>query len=273
VLVVGEVALATMLLVAAGLLAQSYTGLNQVNPGFDPDGVMTMAMTLPESRYHEIETRDRFYEQVLARTMALPGVASAGFVNTLPFSTYDDGTTHHVRWRAANPAATPSCHFASSAIATSRRCAFPRSAAACSIAATRATALPWRSSIKCSRIGTSPIDRPSANASYDDNAWGRLQLERRGEPDPWLTIVGIVGDVRHSNLSDTVQPELYLPMSQAAPAMMMLAARTSARPEDLTAPIRDAIRAIDPAQPVITSRRSTRWWPNRWSCSASPPRR
>jgi putative ABC transport system permease protein len=86
---------------------------------------------------------------------------------------------------------------------------------------------------------------------YDESVWSRFAPKSlAADYTPWLTIVGIVGDVRHSNLWDTVRPEVYLPMSQAAPTIMMLAARTSARPEDLTAQIRDAIRAIDPAQPV-----------------------
>jgi putative ABC transport system permease protein len=66
----------------------------------------------------------------------------------------------------------------------------------------------------------------------------------------WLTVVGVIGDVRHSALTHDPEPEIYVPMSQATPAMMMLAARTVLRPEDLTGPIRAAILDIDPAQPV-----------------------
>jgi putative ABC transport system permease protein len=255
VLVVGEVALATTLLVAAGLLARSYTGLSQVNPGFDPDGVMTMAMTLPESRYHEIETRDRFYEQVLARTMALPGVASAGFVNTLPFSTYDDGTTITV-----DGAPVPqSGHdpVVSFRVVSDRYFETMRIPA---IGGRMFDRRDTRNGALVAIVNQVFANRHFADRSaigqrfVDENVWSRLDedaLSRlSGEQQPWLTIVGIVGDVRHSNLWDSVRPEIYLPMSQAAPERMMLAARTSARPEDLTAPIRDAIRAIDPAQPV-----------------------
>ena len=249
VLVVGEVALATTLLVAAGLLARSYTGLSQVNPGFDPDGVMTMAMTLPESRYPEIATRDRFYEQVLARTMALPGVVSAGFVNMLPFSTYDDGTAITIDGAPAPPPGrAPVVSFR---VVSDRYFETMRIPA---IGGRMFDRRDTRDGAPVAIVNQVFAHRHFADRSaigqriHDDNAWGRNWV--RGEPDPWLTIVGIVGDVRHSNLWDTVRPEVYLPMSQAAPGMMMLAARTSARPEDLTAPIRDAIRAIDPAQPV-----------------------
>ncbi|OFW39648.1 MAG: hypothetical protein A3J29_17420 [Acidobacteria bacterium RIFCSPLOWO2_12_FULL_67_14b] len=255
VLVVGEVALATMLLVAAGLLARSYTGLNQVNPGFDPGGVMTMAMTLPASRYHEIETRDRFYEQVLARTMALPGVASAGLVNTLPFSTYDDGTS--IKFDGA-PAPQPGREPVVSFRVVSDR--YFETMRIPAIGGRLFDRRDTRGGALVAIVNQVFAHRHFADRSAigqriaDDNVWSRLDEDTRsrlgGDQTPWLTIVGIVGDVRHSNLSDALRPEVYVPMSQAAPAMMMLAARTSARPQDLTAPIRDAIRAIDPAQPV-----------------------
>jgi len=253
VLVVGEVALATTLLVAAVLLARSYTGLSQVNPGFDPDGVMTMAMSLPESRYPEIETRDRFYEQVLARTMALPGVASAGFVNMLPFSTYDIGTNITVdgapapepgRDRVTAFRVVSDRYFETMRIpAIGGRMFDRRDTRDAPLVAIINQVLAHRYFADRSAIGQRLID---------NEAWSRLPrgTVHAGTPTPWLTIVGIVGDVRHSNLWDTVPPQVYLPMSQAAEGMMMLAARTPARPEDLTAPIRDAIRAIDPAQPV-----------------------
>ena len=252
VLVVAEVALATMLLVAAGLLARSYTGLHQVNPGFDPDGVMTMAMTLPESRYREIETRDRFYEQVLARTMALPGVASAGFVNTLPFSTYDDGTTITFDGAPAPPSGRdPVVSFR---VVSDRYFETMRIPA---IGGRMFDRRDTRNGALVAIVNQVFAHRHFADRSaigqriYDESVWSRFAPKSlAADYTPWLTIVGIVGDVRHSNLWDTVRPEVYLPMSQAAPAIMMLAARTSARPEDLTAPIRDAIRAIDPTQPV-----------------------
>ena len=252
VLVVAEVALATMLLVAAGLLARSYTGLHQVNPGFDPDGVMTMAMTLPESRYREIETRDRFYEQVLARTMALPGVASAGFVNTLPFSTYDDGTTITFDGAPAPPSGRdPVVSFR---VVSDRYFETMRIPA---IGGRMFDRRDTRNGALVAIVNQVFAHRHFADRSaigqriYDESVWSRFAPKSlAADYTPWLTIVGIVGEVRHSNLWDTVRPEVYLPMSQAAPAIMMLAARTSARPEDLTAPIRDAIRAIDPTQPV-----------------------
>ena len=194
VLVVGEVALATTLLVAAGLLARSYTGLSQVNPGFEPDGVMTMAMTLPESRYPEIATRDRFYEQVLARTMALPGVASAGFVNMLPFSTYNDGTSITIDGAPAPPPGRdPVVSFR---VVSDRYFETMRIPA---ISGRLFDRRDTRDGAPVAIVNQVFARRHFADRSaigqriLDDNGWGRNW--HRGEPDPWLTIVGIVGDV------------------------------------------------------------------------------
>jgi putative ABC transport system permease protein len=67
---------------------------------------------------------------------------------------------------------------------------------------------------------------------------------------PWLTIVGVIGNVLHSALTETPQPEVYVPLAQSPGAMMMLAVRTAGRPEDATASIRGVVQAIDGAQPV-----------------------
>ena len=95
-LVVAEVALSTLLLVGAGLLVRSYSGVQHVDPGFDPGGVLTMTMTLPDDKYRETDQRRQFYDETIERVERLSGVRSAGFVNVLPFSTYDRDTRFRV---------------------------------------------------------------------------------------------------------------------------------------------------------------------------------
>jgi putative ABC transport system permease protein len=70
------------------------------------------------------------------------------------------------------------------------------------------------------------------------------------EDAPWATIVGVVGDVHHAQLSRAPDPEVYVPLAQAPPALLMLAVRTDGRPEEQAASVRAAIQAVDPAQPV-----------------------
>jgi putative ABC transport system permease protein len=72
----------------------------------------------------------------------------------------------------------------------------------------------------------------------------------REQDSPWITVVGVVGDVHHSQLTESPDPEIYLPMAQAPASMMMLAVRSDQRPEDLIRAVRTEINAVDPAQPV-----------------------
>jgi putative ABC transport system permease protein len=240
-LVVAEVALATVLLVVAGLLARSYSGLNRVDPGFVPAGVMTMAMTLPEYQYGDATSRRQFYDRLMERVEAVPGVSAAGLVNVLPFSTYNRGVRITIDGAPApQPGREPS---ASLRIASAR---YPETM--------RIPIVSGRFFDARDTTDGAPVAVVNQTLARDylgdGDAIGRRIRTGHAEA-PWLTIVGVIGDVRHSSLTVLPEPEVYVPMAQSAPAMMMLAARTSARAEDLTAPIRDAIRSIDPAQPVF----------------------
>jgi predicted permease len=93
------------------------------------------------------------------------------------------------------------------------------------------------------------VNETLARQHFGDAAVGR-RLRLGAADSPWLTIVGVVGDVRHDALTETPDPEVYVPLAQAPPAMMMLAARTILRPQELTASIRAAVLAIDSAQPI-----------------------
>jgi len=239
-LVVAEVALATVLLVTAGLLVRSYSGLNRVSPGFEPSGVMTMAMTLPEYKYADGVARRQFYDELLSSVEGLPAVSAVGLVNVLPFSTYDRGTRITIDGAPApEPGREPSAGL---------RIASARYHEAMGIPLVEGRFFGGSDTPDSAPVAI--VNRLAARRYFD----GRSPLGRRvrlGSADaPWLTIVGVIGDVRHWALTQDAQPEIYLPMSQTTPSMMMLAARTMLRPEDLTAPIRAAIHAIDPTQPV-----------------------
>lgn len=240
-LVVAEVALATVLLVVAGLLARSYDGLQRVSPGFEPSGVMTLAMTLPEYQYENASSRRLFFDELITRVEGMPGVSAAGLVNVLPFSTYDRGTRITIDGaRAPEPGREPS---AALRITSSRY-----------YEAMRIPLLAGRIFDGRDVAGGAPVaivNQALAKRHLGERSplGGRIRLGA-GEA-PWVTIVGVVGDVRHSSLTEDPQSEVHVPMSQTTPQMMMLAARTVMRPEDLTTAIREAIRTIDPAQPVF----------------------
>lgn len=240
-LVVAEVTLSTLLLIGAGLLVRSYSGVQRVNPGFDPAGVLTMMMTLPDDKYPETYQRRQFYDEAIDRLERLGGVRSAGFVNVLPFSTYDGGTRLTIDGAPTpEPGREPSVSY---------RIASPHYHAAMRIPLVEG---------RFFDSGDSAEGRPVAlvnQALARRYLGGRSAVGRRVRLDaaadaPWLTIVGVIGDVHHSALTDDPDPEVYVPLAQAPNAMMMLAIRSETRPEDLIRAVRAEIQAIDPAQPV-----------------------
>ena len=240
-LIVAEVALATVLVVGAGLLARSYASLRAVDPGFTAAGLLTMAMTLPEERYSTDADRRRFYEAVSERVQTIAGIESVGFVNALPFSTYDSGTRVEID-------GVPTAHGRD--LFTAFRVISPGYFSTMSIPVARGR-------------GFTADDRPdgrhvaAVNEAFvrryidGDPVGRRVRVGTEETGEPWLTIVGVVGDVHHSQLTESPGPQLYVPLAQSAPPTMMLAVRAARPPEDLAPIIRAEIAAVDPGQPVF----------------------
>ena len=243
VLVVSEIALATLLVIAAALLARSHAALGRVDPGFRSDRVLSLATSLPADRYPDATRRTQFYESLVQRLSTAAGIESAGLVNVLPFSTYDRGTRFVVDGgdapsRGDEPAA--SFRIASPGYFTTL--GIPLHAGrlfdARDRAASERVALVNRRFVERYLGAGEPLGRRVRLATTDPSA-------------PWITIVGVIGDVHHSQLTGPPDPELYLPLSQAAQtAMMMLAVRTDGDPEAFIPLVRAEILALDPLQPV-----------------------
>ena len=240
-LVVAEVALSTLLLIGAGLLVRSYSGVQHVDPGFDPADVLTMTMTLPEDKYREPDQRRQFYNEAIDRLDRLGGVRSAGFVNVLPFSTYDGGTRLTV-----DGVPTPELGREPSA---SYRIASPRYHATMRIPLIEGRFFDSRDSAKGAPVALVNQTLARRYLGGQSAVGRRVKLDSDADA-PWLTIVGVIGDVHHSALTDDPDPEVYVPLAQAPVAMMMLAIRSETRPEDFIRAVRAEIQAIDPAQPV-----------------------
>jgi putative ABC transport system permease protein len=240
-LVIAEVALSTVLLVGAGLLVRSYQNLQRLTPGFEAGGVLTMALTLPDYRYQSAESRRQFFSHAVERIERLPGVRSASFVNTLPFSTYNRGGSFLIDGQPAPQAGRePAADHRVITTAYFRTLAIP-------VVAGR----PFDESDRAGGAPVAIVNRALVRTFFAgrDPIGSRLRIGT--SPDqPWLTIVGVVGDVHHAQLSTAPAPEIYRPYTQAPAAMMMLAARVDGDPAALAAAARAEIQAIDPAQPV-----------------------
>ena len=248
VLVAGNVAMAAVLLAGSGVLVRSVTRLLAVEPGFRPDGVLTMRLWAGGERFTQGETPQQiatavaFYDDVLTRVRALPGVIAASSVTTLPLGGDIDGFGFHVAGRlTANPADAPS---ADRFVVTSDYFA------TMGIPLLRGRLIDARDGSQAERVVL--INREAADTMFaGEDPIGR-QVMIGPSTAPPRTIVGIVGDVRHQGLDRPLALQVYVPQAQWvwAETLMTLVVRTTGEPTALAAAVRGVVRDIDPAQPV-----------------------
>jgi putative ABC transport system permease protein len=205
------------------------------------DGVLTLTVSLPEYNYPDDSARLRFFEQTIERVERLPGVGSAGWVNVLPFSTYDNGTRLRVDGAPApEPGREPGVAF---------RVVSPRYFETLRTPLVEGRSIDARDTADGARVAV--VNRALASRYLaEGSSIGRRVRIGSAADAPWLTIVGVVGNVHHSELTERPDPAVYLPMAQAPQTMMMLAIRTDGPPQDLIAAVRAEMRAIDAAQPL-----------------------
>ncbi len=235
-LVVAEVALALVLLIGAGLLVKSYLGLRAVDPGFEPGQVMTMTVDLPATKYPTALTLNAFYDRVLQSLAALPNVRASGAVNWLPLGNYlirgdlvaEGGTGKG--W-ATKVSVSPG-YFQAMGIRLIAGRVFSDD--------DNATA-----------SGVVILSESVARRIWPgENAIGkRLSVESNPQPRDWLTVVGIVAEVRQSGLTEAVVPAVYQPYQQVSRPLfldhMTFAIRTSGNPVDLAPMMRTVLRDLD----------------------------
>ena len=241
VLVVAEVALALVLLTGAGLLLKSFVRLENVNPGFNPDHVLTAEISLPKLRYPDKQSQINFFNELERRVRNLPGVKYAGFTWILPMSGINSDSSFEIEGRpmdAAHPGPDEELRLVSADYF-------------------RALEMPllkgrfFNAADKLDAPGVVMINQALAHKYWpNDNPIGkRIRVPTREGP-VWATIIGIVGDVHHRGLDQPVQPEWYAPLTQGPYPSMILAVRCSQDPTSLTSAIRREVQAIDPAQPI-----------------------
>ena len=243
-LVVAEVALALVLLVGAGLLIKSFYRLQQVDPGFNPEGVLTLKVSLPAARYSEDDRITAFYDEALNRIKELPGVESAASVSFSPLSntTFYLGFTAE-GWPPRNPSELPSAQF---------RMASPDYFAVMQIPINRGRGFTEEDRKQSSPVAVINAEMAQRHFAGEDPVGKRLSLRvALGEGEPaWREIVGVVGDVKHFGLDAEVRPEIYVPYAQQPTSAMTMVVRAAVDPAGLTGAVRDEIKAIDKDLPV-----------------------
>lgn len=241
-LVVSEVALALTLLVVAGLLIRSFVRLQDVQPGFDAKNVLTMQMSLPQTRYPDEQKQAAFFQQLLPRIEALPNVAAAGVVNSLPLSGQGAGISFQI---AGAPPAAPGEQLESQ-----YRVASPNYFRAMNIPLLKGRLFTDRDDL--SAPGVAIINQAMAKRFFPNEEPLGKRVGFGGGPF-WCEIVGIVGDVRHYKLASEPQPEVYLTNAQDPWRFMTLVVRTT-NDGNIIGRVREEILAIDKDQPVYNIR-------------------
>ena len=247
-LVGANVAMAVVLLVGSGLLMRSLTSLLAVRPGFETSSVLTMRVSLSGTDYQdEDETKAiaktvSFYDNVLSRVRALPGVASAAGVTTLPLGGDVDGFGLHLASKPlANPEAAPSAD---------RFVVTPGYFDVLSMKAKRGRLLADRDTQDAAPVVV-VNERLVRELFPQADALGQQIILGPATAKP-RTIVGVVGDVAHHGLDRKPGYQVYVPQTQWAWAegTLTLVVRAAGDPAALAQPIRRIVREVDPRQPI-----------------------
>ena len=251
-LVAAEVALASMLIVTAVVLAQSFAHLQAVDPGFRSERLLTARLSLPRSRYPRAEHSARFVEALRPRLLALPGVEDAAAVNVIPLNNYR-ATAYLWPAELASPAPEERTNAQYRMISPSY---------------VRTFALPLiagRSFDDHDIAGSEPvvlISRTLAQRYWTiPGAVGKSVIMEDSPVQRRARVVGVVGDVKHYGLEAQVTPDVYSPIPQVPDATvqylnnnMYWGVRTTGDPAALKDAFRRALREIDPDVPASALR-------------------
>jgi predicted permease len=243
-IVVAEVALAVTLLAGAGLLLHSFARLLSVDPGFRPQGVLSMKLALPGSTYDSTRIR-AFMQSLEERARAIPGVSVVGIGSHLPLDNSSYGFTFKIRGRPVlRESDEPSAEV--------------RTVSAGFFDALGMQVVRGR--------GISIDDRPGSrrvlvvNRAFAKKFFGNenpigheIELGWGEDPDgATREIVGVVGDVRSAALADAPEPFVYAPMTQTPFSSLSILVRTNVSPATLTTPLRNIVGALDREVPVYS---------------------
>jgi len=241
-LVIAEMALALVLLVGAGLMLRSFARLLESNPGYNPEGVLTLAVPLPASMPDERVVD--LYDRLLERTEGLPGVNAVGAISQLPLSgTYSSGTT-----RVDVSEVLPEDQWF---VEADRRSVSPDYFRAMGVQVVQGRAFTTADRADAPLVAI--VDERFVQRFWpDQDPIGRRVSINFGDSGPmWREVVGVIAHPKHYNLSSEGREQVYFPYAQRPAQQMFLAIRTSTSdPAALTAAVRREVWALDPNQPV-----------------------
>ncbi len=243
-LVVVEVSLAMMLLLAAGLLIKSFGNLQQANPGFRVENLLTANVWLPDTKYPEPEQRSAFFRQLVERANSMPGVVSAAASTGIPLAGGGGASNFVIE---GQPAAAAGHEAITRTLSVT-----PGYFQTMGMALRRGRYLTEQDDEKAPRVvivneriarqyfgGTDPIGK-------------RVKWSREAQGGaPWMTVVGVAADVRPWGRASQPAPEMYAPFRQSPrPASWLVIRTKSAEPAGVAPALRAELRGLDRDQPL-----------------------
>ena len=239
-LIVSEIALSFMLLAGAGLLIKSFLHLREINPGFNPDNVLTMRLALTPGKYAQGEPRAQIYRQLIDHVKATPGVQSAGAVLSLPLGgdTFDVGRSLIREGRPMTPDESSNAQYLP---------VTPDYFQTLQIPLKSGRFFTDQDTLQSTKVVI--VNETMARALWpNENPVGRRFTIWRDEKFP-REIVGVVGDTKAS-LDKEAGRQMYVPYAQDATwGSLSLVVRTAGDPSAMTSSVREAIRAVDKGIP------------------------
>jgi putative ABC transport system permease protein len=235
-LIVAEVGVALVLLVGAGLLLRTFTSLQRVDLGFDPANVLVGAIVPPAAKYRNAEERTVFYDQILERTAALPGVRTAALASIVPLSSGDSDMSFTIEGvPPKGPEQSPATWY--------------RLVSAGYLDAFGIPLRQGRNFVPREAEPVVMVNETMARRYWpDQNALGRRI--KFSDDGPWFTIVGIVGDVKQQGARIEARAQTLIPYWQLPEPGVAIVLKTHGEPEALIAPLKQAVRSVDPDMPV-----------------------
>src|ERR1043165_1978766 len=262
VLVVAEVALAVVLLVGGGLMLKSFVQLVRVDPGFQPNRVLRVDLSLPETKYSEPRQQTAFYNELIGRLQGLPGVESVGATTNTPLGHSDNWSAFAIEGRPDPPqgqhqqAATRAVsndYFRTMQIPLRKGRFFSNADARVALPLIRwFEQQPFPEHFNDPQPVPAVIINETMARIYFPNE-DPLGKRLRVVLSPWMTVIGVIGDVHHNGLNVAPNPEIYLAESQEPQSSLAVMARTSGDPLQLAGAAREQVKAIDKDLPVTVT--------------------
>ncbi|HTI64734.1 MAG TPA: ABC transporter permease [Gemmatimonadaceae bacterium] len=245
-LVIGEVALSLVLLVGASLLVRSFLGLQNVNPGFDPNHLLTMRVTLSGPRYDSTYKRFAFWDRLLTDLNARPGIESAAITNNIPLGGSNNNSLFVVENQPVQLGQEPVLEI---------RWVSPRYLETLRVPLLRGrmfTQQEWADSGVAGRVAV-------VNKYTAEKLWGSMDaaIGKRfsfgvasDTSHRWITIIGVAADIKHKQLAQKPDLQGYMPYRQGGWSSAAIVVRTRGEPTVATTTVRAALKAIDPLIPA-----------------------